>query len=203
METNLVCSWFSYVLHQKSTFVDCSTEFPWIAALQEILTHLIGILVGLLQVQQQSLLLDYVLLHLELMVEVVQIWVVKLIVCIHFFMYWSFFKILEKGRFGSYSFFSMWCGRVEDKLRANKHEGVISQTMWWFNHHQLLLFIPQESDLSQCRNNYILWSSISFGLMISHFVLWVWNKVTKLFFSMRHTKEKNMRSLVKGEMIEN
>lgn len=125
--------------------------------------------------------------------------------CLHpfFFMYWSFFKILEKGRFGSYSFFSMWCGRVEDKLRANKHEGVISQTMWWFNHHQLLLFIPQESDLSQCRNNYILWSSISFGLMISHFVLWVWNKVTKLFFSMRHTKEKNMRSLVKGEMIEN
>jgi hypothetical protein len=35
--------------------------------------HLIDILVDLHQVQQQLLLLDYVLLHLELMVEVVQI----------------------------------------------------------------------------------------------------------------------------------
>jgi hypothetical protein len=35
--------------------------------------HLIDILVDLRQVQLQLLLLDYVLLHLELMVEVVQI----------------------------------------------------------------------------------------------------------------------------------
>jgi len=57
--------------------------------------HLIGILVALLQVQLQLLLLEYVLLHWELMVEVVQIKCIKLIVwqiflyAIYFLKFWK------------------------------------------------------------------------------------------------------------------
>jgi hypothetical protein len=47
-------------------------------------------------------------------------------ICLHqFYILILIFKICE-GRFGPYPFFPVWCGRIEDKLRANEHGRVIS-----------------------------------------------------------------------------